>query len=739
VQERKDFPGPHRRQWQKILFRTAAVLITAILFSGILDAPGSARSNLGQLQAARYGQAQPDLPSLKETLAAFKRGLDLYLDKRYAQALGALPNEQEAKASLLGDYFLLYRGKSNLMVEQLREALGDFRLLRNQYPNSPLVEDALTDECQVLLKLKDPRAVLALLGSSKIDPNSETLYLKARAHQEAGEKEEAIELYLRVYSSYPGSPSSPLAERYLLSLSPKALAGRSNYGARLERAEGLLKAADSRKARALLLTLGRVSAPDSASSEKRNLLFAEAEYRLGRVSAAIPYFHKVTAADPALHARAICLEGMCYRKLDREAALLAMRDKALKLYPGSPDTEELCYSTATYFDLNYEPARAREAYRIFSQAFPKSQRAERALWQLSILSYQAKQYDKAALDFWNYVLAYPNPLQAGPAIYWMGRCYENFGDSGNAKYLYMRAQALANDSYYGQRAREAEAALKEPADDKTAAISGIDFNQVIRTCNGIGHLPVSIPAPGDVVAPVIERARALAMADLPEFALSELRWGIRRYPQEAKALSYIMSLVHESAKNCNGAIASLRKIFPDYISRPASSLPDDVWQRLFPVRHWETISSQAARNGMDPTLILAVIRQESGFEEKAKSRANARGLMQILPSTGRQLARHARIARYSVKKLFDAETNITLGTRYLASLLQEYGRPELALAAYNAGTRRVDRWLEEFGDKDMAQFVEQIPFSETRNYVKQVLSNKIRYDLITPAAMSASR
>jgi soluble lytic murein transglycosylase len=251
--------------------------------------------------------------------------------------------------------------------------------------------------------------------------------------------------------------------------------------------------------------------------------------------------------------------------------------------------------------------------------------------------------------------------------------------------------------------------------------------------------PVSIPEPGEIAAPFVSRASALAEADLEDFAISELRWGSRRYPQEAGALNYEMSRICASREDHNGAIAGLRRVFPDYVTRPGSSLPDEAWQRLYPIRHWEIISSRAADQKLDPALILGVIRQESGFDEKARSRSNARGLMQIIPSTGRKLARQARIPRYSVAKLYQAETNITLGTRFLASLVQRYGALELALAAYNAGGSRVDRWLAEFGRDDMALFVEQIPFSETRNYVMQALSNKARYDLMLSSAGTGAR
>ena len=137
---------------------------------------------------------------------------------------------------------------------------------------------------------------------------------------------------------------------------------------------------------------------------------------------------------------------------------------------------------------------------------------------------------------------------------------------------------------------------------------------------------------------------------------------------------------------------------------------------------------------MDPALILGVIRQESAFREEARSAANARGLMQLLPTTGRRLARKAGVPRFSTPKLFRPETNITLGTRHLAMLLRQFGREELALAAYNAGENRVDRWLQEMGNVDMAEFVERIPFSETRGYVKQVLTGKGHYQALNPVS-----
>ena len=222
-------------------------------------------------------------------------------------------------------------------------------------------------------------------------------------------------------------------------------------------------------------------------------------------------------------------------------------------------------------------------------------------------------------------------------------------------------------------------------------------------------------------------------------AISELRWTSQRFPQDDKPLSYIMARIHASNDDYQRGIAGLRGIFPDYASMRIAALPDEIWQLLFPVRHWDIVSAEAAKNQLDPSLIMGLIRQESAFNEKARSSADARGLMQILPATASKLARQARIPRYNAKKLFQAETNIVLGTRYLDFLVRRYGKTELALAAYNAGSTRVDLWLKEFGNVDMPEFVEKIPFSETRGYIKQVLSNQALYGLLTSSAAPGTR
>jgi len=154
------------------------------------------------------------------------------------------------------------------------------------------------------------------------------------------------------------------------------------------------------------------------------------------------------------------------------------------------------------------------------------------------------------------------------------------------------------------------------------------------------------------------------------------------------------------------------------------SIPLPYWRILFPEPYWSIIKAEAAKNNVDPYLVASLIRQESEFNPSVISYANAWGLMQLLPSTGKTLARQEGMTHFQTFQLLDPETNIRLGTRYLKQTLDKFGGvPEYALAAYNAGDSRVQDWQTAGPYGGMDEFVESIPFTQTREYVQAILRN----------------
>ncbi len=169
-------------------------------------------------------------------------------------------------------------------------------------------------------------------------------------------------------------------------------------------------------------------------------------------------------------------------------------------------------------------------------------------------------------------------------------------------------------------------------------------------------------------------------------------------------------------------MATTRQAFPPLEARKIDDVPLPVWHTFFPLPFEEGLRRTAARHGLDPMLVAALIRQESTFQPDAVSPVGAIGLMQVLPRTAKKLARRLKL-RYSRAKLFDPEYNLQLGTLYLADLMREFGKPEAALAAFNAGEDRVAAWRAERDYEETAEFVESIPFTETREYVQIIMRN----------------
>ncbi len=171
----------------------------------------------------------------------------------------------------------------------------------------------------------------------------------------------------------------------------------------------------------------------------------------------------------------------------------------------------------------------------------------------------------------------------------------------------------------------------------------------------------------------------------------------------------------------------MKRAYPQYMAAGGEQLPPELLKVLFPVDYWPLIRRYAAERHLDPYLIAALIAQESTFTADVKSAANAYGLMQILPSTGRHYARTLHLPRFSLRMLTTAETNIRMGTAYFADLVKQFGGAHFALASYNAGENRVSRWIAERPGVDPEEFIDDIPFPETQNYVKKILGTAEDY------------
>ena len=171
------------------------------------------------------------------------------------------------------------------------------------------------------------------------------------------------------------------------------------------------------------------------------------------------------------------------------------------------------------------------------------------------------------------------------------------------------------------------------------------------------------------------------------------------------------------------ALEVMKRAAPNYFAVDLPNLPRSYWEALFPKPYWIDLRRFSSSTGLDPYLVASLIRQESAFNPNAVSRKDAVGLMQLLPKTGKLVAKQVKLRHFVATELFTPAVNLELGTRYFRDTVDKFGAFEYALAAYNAGDDRVKDWLAQGKYRDPQEFVESIPFTETREYVQAILRN----------------
>jgi soluble lytic murein transglycosylase-like protein len=325
----------------------------------------------------------------------------------------------------------------------------------------------------------------------------------------------------------------------------------------------------------------------------------------------------------------------------------------------------------------------------------KDERYWKTVWLLAWIHYRLDDKERALKYF---RLGGTSPILAYRIAcrYWHGKLEENVTpELGGYPFSYYAVKFLGSRERFKGRTRAFLAGLDDP--------------------------------PGEAFLELVKELRPMAARGMLAEAAEAVHWAKqdpRLRPGDLNLLKVIESLLYYRQNQYFAAYSKFRGNFP---ALEGVHLPSFLSGLLFPRAYEETITAYSREQEVDPSLVLALIREESFFRSDARSAANAYGLMQLLQGTARQVANGSGL-KIKAKDLYDPEVNIRLGLAYLKMLLDRYdGRLYLALAAYNAGPHRVDQWLQDFHLADEEEFIEMIPFSETRTYVKNILRNYFFY------------
>jgi soluble lytic murein transglycosylase len=249
--------------------------------------------------------------------------------------------------------------------------------------------------------------------------------------------------------------------------------------------------------------------------------------------------------------------------------------------------------------------------------------------------------------------------------------------------------------------------------------------------NQAAAVPVTTQSPAISAPPIPSEPliRLLLAAGLYDDGLNELRYAQRAWGPSTPVDATI-AWVYNQKGELRRAISLMRRAYPQHMTSYGQELPPEILQVIFPLTYWDAIRKSSTANGLDPYVVAALIAQESTFDPGIRSSANAWGLMQIVPATGRRLARSVGMPRFSTAVLTNPDVNIRLGTLYFSKLVEQFGGVYYALASYNAGESRVVRWRTERPGLDQDEFIDDIPFPETQNYVKRILGTAEDYRML---------
>ncbi|HYM70692.1 MAG TPA: transglycosylase SLT domain-containing protein, partial [bacterium] len=288
--------------------------------------------------------------------------------------------------------------------------------------------------------------------------------------------------------------------------------------------------------------------------------------------------------------------------------------------------------------------------------------------------------------------------------YWAARAAAAAGDGAGASDGYRKTAAKYADTFYGQMA---------------AAQAGVPLRVAIAQ-------PLADLPPGEIAT--LDRFRELdALAQTGDATRELEAAAVQAPPPDRAAVTLALGQYYERQQQVARGILEAEQAQALYGGTPGAGVPLALWEALYPQAAWQTITQAAGRTGTDPYLVAGVMREESRFDPGAVSPAGAYGLMQLMPGTAKSAARTAGVPPPDLRGLTDSQTNVLLGTTVLAELLRQFGRVDLAVAAYNAGPEAVKRWQGQRAGADAASFDETIPYPETRAYVKVVLQSAAIY------------
>lgn len=690
--------------------------------------------------AARYRsiiELRSDSPQAPE--ARYNLAVVTYLQKDYAGAAQAFV---DFRAHHLGhpqaDTALFWLAQSHAKSNRASEAAA---LYQDYAGRHPLVADhvgllrarLLAELGDAATVLKEVEAIAATSPSSKVAQQAKWLY--ADTLMEKREFRPAAAAYQELYLGAPDI----WAQAQLLHLSAQAWERAGDAARQLQALVALVRDFPrSWYAAVALETLQTFPGAAPTPFQRGWVYFYQRQN-----SQALQAFQEQARSYPgsAETPWARYLAAIVYERLDRNAEALQELQAVLQESPEHPAAKDALWERSWLLGAIGRYSDAAASYRAYKERFSGTDRAEAARFNEGFMRFKAGDVAGAAVVWAGPPLGPVDGPERGRSAFWEGKALQAMGDASMAQAAYRLAEQTNPGRYYALRARQVRAAVPHQTEGEAwYLLANISITPIDET-EALSWLAKWAPLVGDPAAPTavqgraeegqfVQRGALLYELGLWDAAEEEYRESVRVHLQDPAALYVLARLLHEREQHAVAiwAASKLLELAPAYLRTEPPRL---LLKILYPAPFLGQVVQLARERVIDPLLLFSLIRQESLFEPRATSGAGAKGLTQVMPATGAEIARKLGLNNFDTDDLYRPMLSIGFGAYYLAQQLTFLAEnPFFALAAYNGGAGNALRWMGGDRRADPDFFVESIDYDETALYVRLVMENYAYYQLL---------
>ncbi len=623
----------------------------------------------------------------------------------------------------LADYALWLRGKALQSVGKHTEAMTVFAELAKDFPSSLRYREAKLLWANSALQAGQADKILTFLQDLSEKNQADALFITAKAFETQGNKPQAIAFYRKVYFYGAGTDASKEAETKLTALGQNL--APQNVEELLTRANKLYAAKNYAEAQTAYSNLLLNSPNSNTPNINLKRLIASANSRQ-TTEAQIAFNLIPNSADE--RAEAYYQLALGYAKARQWEQARTVIEEMRQKFPKSDFTPK------TLVDVGLAARDAKNSsdetnfLKTAVFAYPNAIVVAQAQFELAWLEHENKNFQASSKLLTEHLARYADKdtTNRGKAGYWAARDSEKAGKIAEACALYDGVLYRYGANWYGYLALQRSTTLRGQGKCQTAPKFPAD-SFVPKAIANLKTVTVAAETSTPKEFERTEKAEELDIIGLFDWAIDELKEAQKTADKSPKVNFALAQHYRYKQDNVN-ALLALAKSYPDYSQMFPEEMGQAEWDIFYPLTNWNDIKYWSKQRNLDPFQVAGFIRQETIFDPTAKSGANAYGLMQLLIPTARTIAKKYNSSTTAIngETLFQPALNIELGTAYIRDQYDKYFRTEFVAVAYNAGPGRVGQWQKTL-PSEMDEFVEAIPFRETKGYVQGIIRNSAQY------------